>query len=164
MNEKILIVYYSLTGNTQFIAEVIRDTIKADILEIKPIKELNPSSSMKYMWGGYQSTMKKKPKLTAIAKNPLDYDLIFLGTPVWAWKHSPPMRSFLSMYDLSSKKVAIWTCSAGGSGKGLERFNDTLKEAEIIGKIGFRAPLDNNPEQAKEKAISWANEIMNKFN
>ncbi|MGB5911130.1 MAG: flavodoxin [Promethearchaeia archaeon] len=164
MIEKILIVYYSLTGNTQFIAETIRDTIKADILELKPVKELSPSSSMKYMRGGYQSTTKKKPKLNEIAKNPLDYDLIFLGTPVWAWNYSPPLRSFLSMFDLSSKKVAIWTCSAGGSGKGLERFSNALKDTEIIGKIGFREPLNNNPEEAKEKAIAWANEIMKKLN
>ncbi|MFW9946215.1 MAG: flavodoxin family protein [Candidatus Odinarchaeota archaeon] len=163
MIDKILIVYYSLTGNTQFIAETIRDTTKADILELKPVKELKSSSSMKYMWGGFQATMKKKPKLNAITKNPLDYDLIFLGTPVWAWTYSPPMRSFLSMYDLSDKKVAIWTCSAGGPGKGLERFSNALKDTEIIGKIGFREPLNNNPEVAKKKAISWANEIMKKI-
>jgi len=164
MIEKILIVYYSLTGNTQFIAETIRDTIKADILELKPVKELNPSSSMKYMWGGFQATMKKKPELNEIDKNPLDYDLLFLGTPVWAWTYSPPLRSFLSMYDLSGKKIAIWTCSAGEPGKGLERFSNALKDTEIIGKIGFREPLNNNPEEAKEKAISWVNEIMKKFN
>ncbi len=41
---KILIVYYSLTGNTQFIAEALRDTIEADILEFKPIKELKANS------------------------------------------------------------------------------------------------------------------------
>ncbi|MFX1584169.1 MAG: flavodoxin family protein [Promethearchaeota archaeon] len=160
MIEKILIVYYSLTGNTQFIAEIIQDITKADILELKPIKELNSSSSMKYMWGGFQATMKKKPKLHEIDKNPLDYDLLFLGTPVWAWTYSPPLRSFLSMYDLSDKKIAIWTCSAGVPGKGLERFINALKDTEIIGKIGFREPLNNNPEEAKEKTISWVNEIM----
>ncbi|MFX1269774.1 MAG: flavodoxin family protein [Promethearchaeota archaeon] len=160
MIEKILIVYYSLTGNTQFIAEIIQDITKADILELKPIKELNSSSSMKYMWGGFQATMKMKPKLYEIDKNPLDYDLLFLGTPVWAWTYSPPLRSFLSMYDLSDKKIAIWTCSAGVPGKGLERFINALKDTEIIGKIGFREPLNNNPEEAKEKTISWVNEIM----
>lgn len=164
MNERILIVYYSLTGNTQFIAETIGETLKADIEELKPIKELNPSSSMKYMWGGFQATMKKKPKLKEIVKNPLDYDIIFLGTPVWAWTLSPPLRKYISMYDLSGRKVAIWTCSAGGSGRALEKFEKALKDAEVIGKIRFREPLNNNPEEAKEKAISWVKEIIEKLN
>ena len=55
---KILIVYYSLTGNTQFIAEVLRDSIKADILELRPIKELKADSGTRFVWGGYLSTMK----------------------------------------------------------------------------------------------------------
>ena len=63
---KILIVYYSLTGNTQFIAEALRDSIEADILELKPIKELNPESGTKFMWGGFQSTMKKKTGIDGI--------------------------------------------------------------------------------------------------
>jgi len=58
---KMLIVFYSLTGNTRFIAEAIAETINADVLELKPIKELKADSGMKYMWGGAQATMKKKP-------------------------------------------------------------------------------------------------------
>lgn len=164
MNERILIVYYSLTGNTQFIAETIQEAIKADIEELKPIKELNPNSSMKYVWGGMQATMKKKPKLNPVSKNPLDYDLVFLGTPVWAWTFSPPLRTYISKFDLSGKKLAIWTCSAGEPGKVLEKFENALKDAEVIGKIGFREPLNNNPEEAKEKTISWVTEIIEKLN
>ncbi|MFX0059578.1 MAG: flavodoxin family protein, partial [Candidatus Heimdallarchaeota archaeon] len=93
---RILIVYYSLTGHTKFIAETIKAAINADILALKPVKELKSDSSMKYMWGGAQATMKKKPKLEEFSIDPLAYDLIFLGTPVWAWTFTPPIRSFLS--------------------------------------------------------------------
>lgn len=164
MEKKVLIVYYSLTGNTQFIAETIQDALKVDIEELKPIKELNPNSSMRFMWGGMQATMKKKPDLNPIQKNPLEYDLIFLGTPVWAWTFTPPVRSYLSKYDLSGKKVAIWTCNAGDGKKALSRFKEALKDAQILGEISFQVPLNNNPEEAKERAISWANEIINSLN
>ena len=107
---KSLIVYYSLTGNTKMIAEVIAEETGSDILELKPVKELNADSSTKYLWGGYQATMKIKPKLKYIDKNPLEYDLIILGTPVWAWTYAPPIRSFLAKYNLKGKKVALWTC------------------------------------------------------
>ena len=152
---KILIVYYSLTGNTQFIAETLRDTIEADILELKPIKELKSSSGTRFMWGGYQSTMKKKPELMDIDINPLEYDLIILGTPVWAWNISPPMRSFLSKFDLTGKNVALWMCHAGDGVKAMERFKDALKNANIIESITFQQPLKNKSDENKEKAIVW---------
>jgi len=152
---KILIVYYSLTGNTQFIAESLRDTIEADILELKPIKELKANSGTRFMWGGYQSTMKKKPELMDFDINPLEYDLIILGTPVWAWNISPPMRSFLSKFDLTGKNVALWMCHAGDGIKAMERFKEALKNANIVESISFQQPLKKESDENKEKAIGW---------
>ena len=159
---KILIVYYSLTGNTQFIAEALRDSIEADILELKPIKELNPDSGTRFMWGGFQSTMKKKPKLMEFDINPLDYDLIILGTPVWAWNISPPMRSFLSKFDLTSKKVALWMSHAGDGIKAMKRFKEVLQDANVIETITFQEPLKKDSDINKEKAIAWIKEVANK--
>jgi len=157
---KILIVYYSLTGNTQFIAETLRDTIEADILELKPIKELNASSGTRFMWGGYQSKMKKKPKLEDFDTNPLEYDLIILGTPVWAWDISPPMRSFLSKFDLAGKKVALWMCHAGDGIKAMIRFKEALKDANIVESISFQNPLKKESDENKEKTIAWIKGVV----
>ncbi|MHA1478983.1 MAG: flavodoxin family protein [Promethearchaeota archaeon] len=157
---KILIVYYSLTGNTQFIAESLRDTIEADILELKPIKELKANSGTRFMWGGYQSKMKKKPKLMDFDTNPLEYDLVILGTPVWAWDISPPMRSFLSKFDLTSKKVALWMCHAGDGVKAMERFKESLKNANIVDSITFQEPLKKDSDENKEKAIAWIKSVV----
>ena len=156
---KILIVYYSLTGNTQFIAEALRETIEADILELKPVKELNPESGTKFMWGGFQSTMKKKPELMDFNINPLEYDLIILGTPVWAWNISPPMRTFLSMFDLHSKNVALLMSHAGDGIKAMVRFKEILEGANIIDSITFQMPLKKDSDENKEKAIAWIKEV-----
>ena len=160
---KTLVVYYSLTGNTKFIAETISESLNSDILELQPVKELKADSGTKYFWGGYQATMKIKPKLESYHKNPLDYDLIILGTPVWAWTFSPPIRSFLSKHDLKGKRVALWTSSAGDGVKAMSRFKDALKDANIIGQISFQDPLQNNPSLAKKKAIEWANNLINQY-
>jgi len=157
---KILIVYYSLTGNTQFIAEALRETIEADILELKPVKELNPESGTKFMWGGFQSTMKKKPELMDFNINPLEYDLIILGTPVWAWNISPPMRTFLSMFDLHSKNVALLMSHAGDGIKAMVRFKEILEGANIIDSITFQMPLKKDSDENKEKAIAWIKEVV----
>ncbi|MFW9771806.1 MAG: flavodoxin family protein [Candidatus Heimdallarchaeota archaeon] len=163
MDKKVLIAYYSLTGNTQFIAEAIQEALQVDIEELKPVKELNPNSSMRFMWGGMQATMKMKPDLYPTGKNPLDYDIIFLGTPVWAWTFSPPLRKYISLFDLSTKKVAIWVCCAGDGKKALDRFKEAFKETQILGTNIFQQPLNNNSKKAKERAISWASEIVNKL-
>ena len=159
---KILIVYYSLTGNTQFIAEALRDTIEADILELKPIKELKPGSGTRFMWGGFQSTMKKKPELMDFDINPLEYDLIILGTPVWAWNISPPMRSFLSKFDFTGKNVALWMCHAGDGVKAMIRFKETLSGANIVENISFQDPLKKDSDGNKEKAITWVEGVVKK--
>ncbi|MFX1380717.1 MAG: flavodoxin family protein [Promethearchaeota archaeon] len=157
---KILVVYYSLTGNTKFIAETISKSLNSDILELKPVKELKADSGTKYFWGGYQATMKIKPKLESYDTKPLDYDLIILGSPVWAWTFSPPIRSFLAKYDLRGKKVALWTCSAGDGVRAMNRFKDALKEAKIIGNISFQDPLQNKPESTKDDIINWAKGLI----
>ena len=160
---KILVAYYSLTGNTKFIAEHIASELNADVEEIKPIKDLNPNSGSKYFWGGMKATMKSKPKLEDVKFNPLDYDLIIIGSPVWAWTLSPPVRSYCSEFDLKDKKVALFTSSDGDGVKAINRFKKFMQNSDIIGEYRFISPLSKNPDQSKEKATSWAHDLMNKI-
>ncbi|MHA2397714.1 MAG: flavodoxin family protein [Promethearchaeota archaeon] len=164
---KILIVYYSLTGSTRFIAETLNESLEADRLELKPIKELNPDKGSKFMSGGAQSTMKKKPELEPIEINPVEYDLIVIGTPVWAWNFTPPIRSFLSQFDFTGKKVALWTCSAGSGNRAMRKLKDELEEADILGHIQFqfkfKDPLDQDLTDYKTRAKEWASELKEKL-
>ncbi|TFF63388.1 MAG: flavodoxin [Promethearchaeota archaeon] len=159
----ILVVYYSLTGNTRMIAEEIAASLNSELLELKPVKELDPESGMKYFWGGFQATMRKKPELEQFEIDPMDYDLLFLGSPVWAWRQSPPMLSFVKKYDLSGKKLALWMCAAGNGVKARERFTKVLKDCNVIADICFQEPLQNNPENAKKTATEWAINIVRKI-
>ena len=79
---KKLVVFYSFESNTKFIAENIAGEINADILELKPKKDIRSRGFMKYFWGGRAMTMKTRPELMPLDKNPQDYDLLFIGTPV----------------------------------------------------------------------------------
>ncbi|KKL07306.1 hypothetical protein LCGC14_2459030 [marine sediment metagenome] len=92
--------------------------------------------------------------------NPLEYDIIILGTPVWAWNISPPMRSFLSKFDLTGKKVALWMCHAGDGVKAMKRFKEVTKNANIVGNISFQLPLEKDPDEKKEKTIAWIKGIV----
>ena len=156
----ILIAYYSLTGNTEYLAKNIKESIDADILEIKPRNPLKPKGLVKIIKGVIQVLLKKEPKLKSFDLDPSDYDLIFLGTPVWVSRFSAPLRSFLSKIDLSGKNVALLMCYAKDAKKAMKRLKEFLSDAEIRGEIAFEEPTEEGSEAAKEKAISWAKHII----
>ncbi|MCK5559085.1 MAG: flavodoxin, partial [Thermoplasmata archaeon] len=85
--------------------------------------------------------------------------LIILGTPVWAWNISPPMRSFLSKFDLTGKNVALWMSHAGDGIKAMGRFKEILKNANIVDSITFQEPLKKDSDENKEKAIAWIKNV-----
>ena len=163
---KILIVYYSLTGTTRYVAETLRESISAEMLELKPKKDLNPKGGMKFVWGGAQANMKIKPKLLPFDTNPLDYDLVIIGTPVWSWTFTPPIRSFVSKFDLSDRKVALWTCSEGSGDKAMSRFKKAMSESELVSTIQFQIYGEErkNLDDIQERIHSWGLELLEKVN
>lgn len=156
MEENTLVVYYSLTGNTRFIAETIKEAIKADILEIQPVKEINPEGMSRYLLGGLKSVMNSKPELKPIEIDPISYDLIFLGSPVWAWDITPPMRSFLEKFNFVGKKIALWLCSAHKTTNTFRRYKALLEEVEIVGQMNFIDPLKSDKDTMRKKVREWA--------
>jgi flavodoxin len=158
---KTLVVYYSFENNTRFIAETIAEAIQADLLELKPLQDLKTHGFMKFIWGGKQVFLRQKPDLAEFKHNPLDYDLLFLGTPVWAFNYAPAMRTFLSKVQLKNKKIALFCCFSENGGKTLAKMRAELRGNEIIGEKGFAEPIIGNPEKAAE-AKEWAAEISAK--
>jgi flavodoxin len=150
-----LVVYYSFEGSTRLIAQTIATTLEADIMECKPIKDINSKGFMKYVWGGRQVLFKKHPHLEPFEKNPADYETIIIGTPVWAFNYTPALRSFLSQVTLRKKNIAIFCCHEGGKGKTLENLKEALSNNTIIGEMDFLNVMKNKNENV-EKAKKWA--------
>lgn len=159
---KAIVVYYSFEGNTKLIAQTIANEINADMEELKPKKEIESKGFMKYLWGGSQVMMKKSPELFPINKNINDYDIIFIGTPIWAWTYAPPIRTFLENSNISNKKIAFFSCHEGQNGKTFNHFKEKLKNNIFIGEIDFFAPLKSNKEISVAHAKDWAKEMLTK--
>jgi len=159
---KILVIFYSLTGNCRMIAEMIKKTVQADLLELKPEQNIPQKGFMKYFQGGKAVIKKQKPKLAPADKNLDDYDLIFIGTPVWAWSYAPALNSLFSDYVIKSKQIALFCCHGGGKGKTLEKMETVLAHNNILGKIDFFEPLKYDPETNREKAAQWAESMVSK--
>ena len=156
---KKLVVYYSHDGSTKFVAEIISKIIEADIMELIPEENINITGIMKISWGIRQLFIHPKPKLLRNNINPSDYDLIVIGTPVWSYTFSPPIRTFFNEYKLSGKKVAIFCCHGGQKGKTIEKMKESLNGNVIIGENDFLEPLKYRREENLKKIIGWANNI-----
>ncbi|KAB3526361.1 flavodoxin family protein [Alkaliphilus serpentinus] len=158
-NIKKLVIYYSFEGNTKLVAEAMAEAIGADLLQLRPKKELKSTGFSKYLWGGSQVVMKKKPELLPFEVNPRDYDLILIGTPVWAWTYTPPIATLLSTVDFSGKTIGLFSTHGGQNAKTLINMRNQLKNSNIAGEIDFFEPLTKDTGNAIKRAKEWASSL-----
>lgn len=145
---KTVIVYYSMSGNTKYVADIIAKKIDADIIRIEPVKAYPDQGAKKFIWGGKSAVMGEKPALQSYEFSAEKYDRIILGTPVWAGTFAPPIRSFLKENpDIHGKRIAVFTCfSGGGADKAIEKMK------KYIGLDNFDAELILVDPKEKVKA------------
>lgn len=111
------VVFYSLSGNTQAAAKEIAEGIGADLIELKLVKPFPTEKSKQLALGGMQAMFGMKPAIQELSKNIKEYDVMILGTPIWAGKIAAPEHSFLNKYQVLDKIVAVFTFSGGGDNK-----------------------------------------------
>lgn len=119
---KTLVLYHSHEGNTAWAANQIAELLHADIEEIQP-KEvtLKKTGFMRFLWGGQQVIMKETPEILPLEHDWNSYDTIFIGTPVWAFSFTPPIRTLAKEYPIRGKTIGFF-CTHGGGPK------NTLKD------------------------------------
>lgn len=160
---KKLVVYYSFEGNTKLLSKIIAENLDADILELKPRNEVKRKGFMKYLWGGKSVFMKEKPELEPISINIKEYDVLIIGTPVWAGTFVPSLRTFFDEHDIKNKKIFLFYTHDGGPGKTLNNMKSELKMNEIVGVKEF-VKVSKNIEFNKNIAEKWVEEIKSKHN
>ncbi|MBN2546864.1 MAG: flavodoxin [Spirochaetes bacterium] len=158
---KKLVVFYSRTGNTSFLAHSIAVSIEADLLEIKVDCEDRFFEIFKNRYLNLLSIFSKPPKLLPYNKKLKDYDLIFLGTPVWSGSYAMPFKTFLKENKIKKKKIALFCSYSNKIGKCLYKLKKRLSGNEIVGIIGFQDPLmfKESQEIMKNKIIEWSSKI-----
>lgn len=159
---KSLVIYYSYEGSTQIVAEAIARQLVADLQRVNIVKEMTSKGLGKYFWGGQQVVMKQKPKLHPIDVNFDEYDMIFVGSPVWAWTYAPAIRTLLSDGLIKNKDIYFFCAHEGGI-KGVEARAKSLieKHNRYLGFKDFLNVATNRAAIIKE-ATDWAQSIANK--
>jgi len=139
---KSLVVFYSRTGTTKKVAETIAYFTKANIDEI--ITEKDRKGLIGFLLSGKEALFKPPAKIKETKKNPMEYDVVIIGTPVWASKLSSPVRAYLEKNKGLFKKIAFFCTKSGSSNI------KTFAEMKKICTKKPKAVLELNTSQVKK--------------
>lgn len=169
---KILIVCYSESANqnTMTAAKWIQQQTGGDLCAVRMAVPYSDSyrkvlkESKQHLW-----TTRIKPEILPLGRNVADYDIIFVGSPVWYGTFAPPLGTFFSQNDLSGKTVVPF-CTHGGGGAG-HLFEDvaaavpnskvlpglTLKGSNVVERtLGRGTAAKASPDEV----VNWLNKIF----
>ena len=149
---KILVLYYSQTSNTKAVAQEIAKRLNTDIEEITLVEPYDTA---------FQATIDRckadrekgiTPEINPLKSNVADYDIIFLGYPIWFGTYAPPIATLLDKVDLSGKKVVPFcTFGSGGLESSGQDLYERLPNTEILPGYGVRAArMDAMPKEVGE--------------
>lgn len=150
---KTLVTYFSATGTTEAVAKQIAEITGADLFEIKP--EV-PYSQADLDWKNKESRSSVemqnrsfRPPFVKDLKNHNDYDVIYIGFPIWWYTAPTIINSFVEEYGFEGKKVIMFATSGSSSpDKAFEEFKAAYPEINWI-----EAKLLNNVTE--EQLKSW---------
>lgn len=146
---KTLVVYYSRTGNTRGVAQKVSEKIGADLLELKDKKKRSGITG--FVLGIKDSIMKSAAELEGFDVDLSPYDLIVIGTPVWALGMTPAVRTFLTQKSLAGKKVALFCTTFSDMEKPLQDMKELAQGAQLIYSFGLAAKDLRNPVAVDNK-------------
>ena len=147
----VLVAYFSYSGSTQRVAARISNELSADIFEIIPETEY----SNVYMQSNREIRRAEKPKIAQTVDNMENYDIVFVGFPVW-WHATPAIiNTFMESYNFSDKLI-IPFCTSGGSdiSEPLPTFLDSCDGLAVYGATRLTGTGE---------VTTWLNEL-NLFN
>lgn len=154
---KKLVAFFSASGTTKKVAQMIAEEVKADLFEIEP-KVPYTKADLDWMDKKSRSSVemsdkKFRPEISNPDAQVEKYDEIILGFPIW-WYIAPTIiNTFLEKYDFSGKKIVLFATSGGsGFGNTVSELKPSAPDAEIVeGKVLNKA--------TKQEIAEWIKSI-----
>lgn len=153
---KILVAYFSATNNTEGVAQKLADGLGADLYEIVP-EQPYTDEDLDYGNSKSRSSVEmndpsSRPAISGSVENLDQYDVVFIGYPIW-WGEAPRiMSTFVESYDFSGKTLAAFCTSASsGFGSSDSALKSAASEATWLDGHRFSAGA------SAEDVLAWAN-------
>lgn len=156
-----LVAYFSASGVTAKVAEILSEAIGADLYAIEPEVPYT-KADLDWMDKKSRSTIEmnnpaSRPAITTKRDNMNDYDTVFVGFPIWWYVAPTIINTFLESYDLTDKTIIPFATSGGSDmGKTNEKLLPSCKGAKLLNGKVFKASV-SGADLAK-----WAEGLENK--
>jgi len=159
MMKRVLVAYFSASGETARLAKTIADVMDGKLYEIQPKQ---PYTSADLNWNDKNSRSSiemsdpsSRPEIANRVENMENFDVVFIGFPIW-WYVAPTIIStFLESYDFSGKTVIPFATS-GGSGMGK---TDSVLHECCAESTSWRPGKRLTSRESKESIQSWINSL-----
>ena len=149
----ILIAYFSWSGNTEAVAQIIAEQTGGDLFAIEPATPYTDDYDELLDVARQEQSEDARPELAAQVENWADYDVIFVGYPNW-WSDAPmAVYTFLESYDCTGKTLIPFNTSAsGGFGRSLDGIAESAAGAAILEGLELTS---GELEGAEGAVIEW---------
>jgi flavodoxin len=157
MNKKILVAYFSHSGNTRVIANQIRESVGGDIFEIVAVDPYPSDYDAVVELARKELREEYRPKLKTKVENVESYNVVFVGYPIW-WGTIPmPVATFLSEYDFSGKTIVPF-CTHEGSrlGQSVTDITKLCPQSTILDGLAVRG---RDVKNAQNEVSEWLRKI-----
>jgi flavodoxin len=147
---KTLVVYYSLTGKTDVVAQALAKEFGADVRRVEDVEK--PSVTWWFIITGAISAIRGvKSEIKPIDTGFQGYDRVFVGSPVWGGSPSTPINAFIAEADFTGKEVIPFMTMGGDDAAGaLEKMTERIekKGGKVVGSFAFSSKSATNEELA----------------
>jgi flavodoxin len=127
---KCLVVFYSNTGNTEKVAKEISESLDCDLGPIVDLK--SRGGSLGFFLAGFDAMLKSGTKIKEPDFDPSEYDLVVIGSPIWAGNIPPALRTYLDSNKGKISQVAFFVTKGGEKpGKVYDEMEEILEKKPV---------------------------------
>ncbi|MBI5584599.1 MAG: NAD(P)H-dependent oxidoreductase [Deltaproteobacteria bacterium] len=154
---KVLIVYYSRSGNSREIANQIHERVGGNIIELQTVKPYPEEYDAVTKQAKQELNSGFKPALKTKVEKIGAYDVIFVGTPIWWGTMATPFKSFLAEYDLSGKTIVPFITHQGsGLGRSVTDIAVLCPNSTILAGLGV---WGKDAKTAQNEVSAWVRRL-----
>lgn len=158
-NNRSLVVYFSATGNTAAVADRLANAIGAEAFAIAPA-DVYTAEDLDWKNDKSRSSVEmadrsSRPAITSHVENLNQYNIVFLGFPIWWGREPSIVDTFLESHDFNGKTIVLFATSGSTptTADAAENIRPIVPNATVI--EGTRFPVDVSADELKTWAGEW---------
>lgn len=155
---KALTVYFTRTGHTGTLAEMIHKQVGGDIFRVEAVEAYPEDYEATVQRARDERDSVRWPQVTPQVSVIRDYDIVFLGSPIWGDNLNPPMKRFIANHDLAGRRVAPFVSyKVSRMGQARRNIQQISPKARLLDGL---AVLDTEVAKSEARVSAWVRRVQ----